>query len=46
MTSEGEIIVGKYNTDNIPQGALAGIPVSSGIVEGRVRVILKMEDAT
>jgi phosphoenolpyruvate synthase/pyruvate phosphate dikinase len=45
MTSEGEIIVGKYNTDNIPQGALPGIPVSSDIVEGRARFILKMEDA-
>ncbi|SFJ78552.1 phosphoenolpyruvate synthase [Thermoflavimicrobium dichotomicum] len=45
LTSEGECIVGEYNTDNIPAGALAGIPVSSGIVEGRARVILKMEDA-
>jgi hypothetical protein len=42
MTSQGEIIVGEYNTDNIPQGALVGIP---GIVVGRARVILKMEDA-
>jgi phosphoenolpyruvate synthase/pyruvate phosphate dikinase len=45
MTSEGEVIFGEYNTDNIPQGALVGIPVSSGIIEGRARVILKMEDA-
>lgn len=45
MTSEGEVIFGEYNTDNIPQGALVGIPVSSGIIEGRARVIVKMEDA-
>lgn len=45
MTSEGEIISGEYNSGNIPQGALAGIPVSSGIIEGRARVVLKMVDA-
>jgi pyruvate,water dikinase len=45
MTSEGEVIFGEYNTGNIPQGALVGIPVSSGIIEGRARVVLKMEDA-
>lgn len=45
ITSEGEIITGEYNTDKIPEGALAGVPVSSGIVEGRARVVLKMEDA-
>lgn len=45
MTSEGEIISGEYNRGNIPQGALAGIPVSSGIIEGRARVVLKMADA-
>ncbi|SHF20930.1 phosphoenolpyruvate synthase [Seinonella peptonophila] len=45
MTSEGEIIVGKYSTENIPSDALAGIPASSGIVEGRARVVLTMKDA-
>jgi len=45
MTSEGEVIFGEYNTGNIPQGALPGIPVSSGIIEGRARVVLKMADA-
>jgi len=45
LTSKGEVIVGEYKADNIPQGALVGIPVSSGIVEGRARVILKLEDA-
>ncbi|KGK90116.1 phosphoenolpyruvate synthase [Clostridium sp. HMP27] len=45
ITSDGEIITGEYNTDKIPEGALAGVPVSSGVVEGRARVVLKMEDA-
>ena len=45
MTSEGEVMSGAYDTGNIPQGALAGIPVSSGTIEGRARVVLKMEDA-
>jgi pyruvate,water dikinase len=45
MTSEGEVIPGEYDTGNIPKGALAGIPVSSGSIEGRARVVLKMEDA-
>ncbi|HYF77374.1 MAG TPA: phosphoenolpyruvate synthase [Symbiobacteriaceae bacterium] len=45
MTSEGEVISGEALGGNIPLGALAGIPVSAGIIEGRARVILKMEDA-
>lgn len=45
MTSEGEIISGEYNTGNIPKGALAGVAVSSGVIEGRARVVLKLEDA-
>jgi phosphoenolpyruvate synthase/pyruvate phosphate dikinase len=45
MTSEGEILSGEYAAGNIPQGALAGIPVSAGTVEGRARVILRMADA-
>jgi pyruvate,water dikinase len=45
MTSEGEIISGEYDTGNIPKGALAGIPVSSGVIEGQARIVLKMEDA-
>lgn len=45
LTSEGEIISGEYDTGKIPKGALAGIPVSSGTIEGRARVILSMEDA-
>ncbi|WP_409228702.1 phosphoenolpyruvate synthase [Gudongella sp. SC589] len=45
MTSEGEVISGQYNTNNIPEGALVGVPVSSGIVEGTARVVMKLEDA-
>jgi pyruvate,water dikinase len=45
MTSEGEVIMGEYDTGNIPQGALAGTPVSTGVIEGRARVVLKLEDA-
>ncbi|MCG9968858.1 phosphoenolpyruvate synthase [Pelotomaculum terephthalicicum JT] len=45
ITSEGEVISGEYDTSNIPQGALAGVPVSTGVIEGYARVVLKMEDA-
>jgi phosphoenolpyruvate synthase/pyruvate phosphate dikinase len=45
ITSEGEVLSGGYDTGNIPKGALAGIPASSGTIEGRARVILRMEDA-
>ncbi len=45
MTSDGEIIAGAYNRENIPAGAMAGLAVSSGVVEGRARVILNMKDA-
>lgn len=45
ITSDGEIISGTYNRDNIPDDALVGLPVSSGVIEGRARVILHMENA-
>ncbi len=45
MTSEGEIIPGEYDSGKAPKGALLGIPASSGVVEGRARVILRLEDA-
>ncbi len=45
ITSDGEIIVGKYKRENLPAEAIAGLPVSSGVIEGRARVILNMEDA-
>jgi len=45
ITSDGEIITGEYKRENLPAEAIAGLPVSSGMVEGRARVILSMEDA-
>ena len=45
ITSDGEIIMGKYKRENLPAEAIVGLPVSSGVVEGRARVILNMEDA-
>lgn len=44
-TSEGEVITPKHKRKNLPENILVGMPVSSGVVEGRARVILKMEDA-
>ncbi|MBQ0901614.1 rifamycin-inactivating phosphotransferase [Micromonospora sp. U21] len=45
LTSEGEGIAGAYRRDDVPTGALVGLPVSNGIVEGRARVILDMAEA-
>ncbi len=45
ITSDGEIITGKYKQEKLPANAIAGLAVSSGIIEGRARVILNMEDA-
>ena len=45
ITSDGEIISGKYKRENLPAQAVPGLPVSSGIIEGRARVILNAEDA-
>ena len=45
ITSDGEIIRGAYKRENLPAGALVGLAVSAGVVEGRARVILTMADA-
>jgi len=45
LTSDGEVITGAYRRDDVPAGALVGLPVSAGIVEGRARVILDMAEA-
>ncbi|USK76943.1 phosphoenolpyruvate synthase [Peribacillus frigoritolerans] len=45
ITSDGEIIVGEYKRDNLMAEAIVGLSVSSGVIEGRARVILNMEDA-
>jgi rifampicin phosphotransferase len=45
ITSDGEIIAGEYKRENLPAEAIVGLAVSSGVIEGRARVILNMEDA-
>jgi rifampicin phosphotransferase len=45
ITSDGEIITGQYKRENLPAHSIVGLPVSSGVIEGRARVILNMEDA-
>jgi pyruvate,water dikinase len=45
LTSDGEVFTGEYRRDDVPAGALIGLPVSVGIVEGRARVILDMAEA-
>jgi pyruvate,water dikinase len=45
LTSDGEAIAGAYGRDDLPTGALAGLPVSAGTVEGRARVVLDMAEA-
>jgi pyruvate,water dikinase len=45
LTSDGEVIAGAYQRDDLPAGALAGLPVSAGTIEGRARVILDMAEA-
>ena len=45
LTSDGEAIAGAYRRDDVPGGALVGLPVSAGIIEGRARVIHDMTEA-
>ena len=45
ITSEGEIVARAYKRADLPPGAIVGLPVSSGVVEGRARVLLDMADA-
>ncbi|GAA2490688.1 rifamycin-inactivating phosphotransferase [Streptomyces longisporus] len=45
LTSDGEALTGAYRRDDVPAGALIGLPVSVGTVEGRARVILDMAQA-
>ncbi|MDH2429157.1 rifamycin-inactivating phosphotransferase [Sphaerisporangium sp. TRM90804] len=45
LTSDGEVLTGSYRRDDVPPGALIGLPVSAGTVEGRARVILDMARA-
>jgi phosphoenolpyruvate synthase/pyruvate phosphate dikinase len=45
LTSDGEAVAGAYRRDDLPAGALVGLAVSAGTVEGRARVILDMAEA-
>jgi len=45
LTSDGEAVAGAYRRDDLPAGALVGLPVSAGTVVGQARVILDMSEA-
>ena len=45
FTSDGEVITGEYRRDHVPTGALVGLAVSAGTIEGRARVILDIAEA-
>jgi phosphoenolpyruvate synthase/pyruvate phosphate dikinase len=45
LTSEGEAVAGAYRRDDVPAGALVGLPVSAGTIEGRARIIHDMAQA-
>jgi pyruvate,water dikinase len=44
-TSDGEVVTGTYRRGDLPPGALPGLAVSAGTVEGRARVITDMAAA-
>jgi pyruvate,water dikinase len=45
LTSDGEALAGAYRRDDVPEGALVGLAVSAGTVEGRARVVSDMAAA-
>ena len=45
ITSDGEAVAGAYRRDHLPAGALVGLAVSAGTVEGRARVIVDIAEA-
>jgi pyruvate,water dikinase len=45
LTSEGEMVTGAYRRDGLPDGALPGLAVSAGTVEGRARVAFDIGSA-
>jgi rifampicin phosphotransferase len=45
LTSDGEAVAGAYRRDDLPAGALVGLAVCAGTIEGRARVILDMAEA-
>jgi rifampicin phosphotransferase len=44
FTSDGEVVAGAYRRVDVPAGALIGLAVSGGTVEGRARVVFEMAD--
>ncbi|MGD6756594.1 rifamycin-inactivating phosphotransferase [Streptomyces sp. BH105] len=45
LTSDGEAVSGAYRREDVPDGALVGLPVSAGTIEGRARVVLDLAQA-
>ncbi len=45
LTSDGEVIAGAYRRDDLPAGALVGLAVSAGTVEGRARILRDIAQA-
>ncbi len=45
LTSDGEALSGAYRRADLPDGALPGLAVSAGVVEGRARVIHDIAEA-
>ncbi|WP_256840548.1 rifamycin-inactivating phosphotransferase [Ornithinimicrobium faecis] len=45
LTSEGEALLGAWRREDAPAGALLGLAVSSGVVEGRARVVADLAAA-
>jgi rifampicin phosphotransferase len=45
LTSDGEVLHGAYRRDDVPAGALVGLAVSGGTVEGRARVVHDVGEA-
>lgn len=45
ITSNGEVVPGTHARDGAPEGALPGLAVSTGVVEGRARIVHDLADA-
>ncbi|NKX86798.1 rifamycin-inactivating phosphotransferase [Nocardia coubleae] len=45
LTSDGEAVTGAYRREDLPEGALPGMAVSAGTIEGRARVVLDIGQA-
>ncbi|WP_378730514.1 rifamycin-inactivating phosphotransferase [Nocardia brasiliensis] len=45
LTSDGAALTGAYRREDVPTGALPGMPVSAGTIEGRARVVSDIAQA-